>query len=134
MSSSSSDDDDQDEDDDDDDNDRRVATGLIARDATLERAAVLVLEFAKDPTPSFAATQVTHQRIHRPCDDWTPEKIGSRASRHYIVGDESESMNLPPSSPQRSRTSTFLRRRRPFKKTGTPLSHRHRRSTFRESY
>ena len=75
------------------DEEDRVATGLIAGDATLERTAVLILEF-KRLAPSFAATQILpasiRKKVRVPCDDWTPGKVGSRATRHYIVGDESE--------------------------------------------
>mmetsp|Transcript_11957 Transcript_11957/g.35944 ORF Transcript_11957/g.35944 Transcript_11957/m.35944 type:complete len:831 (+) Transcript_11957:68-2560(+) len=82
---------------DDDEEDRRVATGLIAKDHTLETPAVLILQFS-DPAPSFAATQVwppsVQKRARVACEDWTPGQIASRSTRHYVVGDSSELQEL----------------------------------------
>lgn len=72
----------------------RVAEGLIATGAELEATAVLVLDFAAGADAVFAKTIVTsvsrHDRIRAEVPDWTPEKVATDATRHYIVGDQSE--------------------------------------------
>ena len=67
----------------------------------LESLAVLVLELSQLGTHSkadFAEMPVwaTHRNkwLRKPCQDWTPDGIFSRARRHYIVGDASEMTEL----------------------------------------
>ena len=80
----------------------RKPTGSEISGADIEPIAVLVLELSgrgADVGASFASMQVypaaRQQRGSRsPSADWTPKMGASRATRHYIVGDASEVVEL----------------------------------------
>ena len=67
--------------------------------AEIEPLGILVLEFpTRGANASFAATKLYPSsraaRKRVPCADWTPGAICSDATRHYIVGDKSEIVEL----------------------------------------
>ena len=86
-----------------DDDDGEVAVGSQACGGKIEPLAVLVFEMENEGgniNPSFARTQIFPPKTGREftarekVDDWTPNEIFSKATRHYIIGDVSEMKEL----------------------------------------
>ena len=86
-----------------DEADSSVAYGLELTDDTIEPLGMLTLDLAAPVgtargAPAFSSMQMypvyKPARKHAPCGDWTPGACASSATRHYIIGDLSEIMEL----------------------------------------